>query len=112
MPAPPGHSERLGDELRMLTPLSNPRQVWTSARRRCISTARPMAELGYKVVHRQQMYELNPGDVDGLTLDQIREKYPEEWARAEKDPYAHRYPRAESYHDLSVRCVSPHALGV
>lgn len=71
-----------------------------------------MAELGYKVVHRQQMYELNPGDVDGLTLDQIREKYPEEWARAEKDPYAHRYPRAESYHDLSVRCVSPHALGV
>ncbi|BGP54498.1 hypothetical protein JCM8202_001578 [Rhodotorula sphaerocarpa] len=77
--------------------------VWTSARRRCISTARPMAELGYKVVHRQQMYELNPGDVDGLTLDQIREKYPEEWARAEKDPYAHRYPRAESYHDLSVR---------
>lgn len=96
----------------MLTPLSNPRQVWTSARRRCISTARPMAELGYKVVHRQQMYELNPGDVDGLTLDQIREKYPEEWARAEKDPYAHRYPRAESYHDLSVRCVSPQTICV
>lgn len=64
-----------------------------------------MAELGYKVVQRQQMYELNPGDVDGLTPEQIREKYPEEWARAERDPYAHRYPRAESYHDLSVRCV-------
>ncbi|GAA5969778.1 hypothetical protein JCM11641_008039 [Rhodosporidiobolus odoratus] len=77
--------------------------VWTSARRRCISTARPMSELGYKVVQRQQMYELNPGDVDGLTLEEVREKYPDEYERAERDPYAHRYPRAESYHDLSVR---------
>ncbi|GAA6008658.1 hypothetical protein JCM10207_007193 [Rhodosporidiobolus poonsookiae] len=77
--------------------------VWTSARRRCISTARPMAELGYKVVQRQQMYELNPGDIDGLTLDEIKEKFPDEYERAERDPYAHRYPRAESYHDLSVR---------
>jgi 6-phosphofructo-2-kinase/fructose-2,6-biphosphatase 4 len=64
-----------------------------------------MAELGYKVIQRQQMHELNPGDVDGLSPEQLKEKYPEEWARSEKDPYAHRYPRAESYHDLSVRCV-------
>ncbi|CEQ39764.1 SPOSA6832_01312, partial [Sporobolomyces salmonicolor] len=79
--------------------------VWTSARRRCISTARPMAELGYKIVQRQQMYELNPGDVDGLSPEQIRAKFPDEFAKAEMDPYGHRYPRAESYHDLSVRCV-------
>ncbi|GAA5878691.1 hypothetical protein JCM8547_002133 [Rhodosporidiobolus lusitaniae] len=77
--------------------------VWTSARRRCISTARPMAELGYKVIQRQQSYELNPGDVDGLSVEEIKDKYPDEWERAERDPYAHRYPRAESYHDLSVR---------
>lgn len=69
-----------------------------------------MAELGYKVIQRQQMHELNPGDVDGLSPEQIKEKYPEEWARSEKDPYAHRYPRAESYHDLSVRCVNSHLL--
>ncbi|BGP14758.1 hypothetical protein JCM10213v2_002710 [Rhodosporidiobolus nylandii] len=60
--------------------------VWTSARRRCISTARPMAALGYKVIQRQQMYELNPGDVDGLTLDEIKAKYPDEYERSEKDP--------------------------
>jgi len=77
--------------------------VWTSARRRCISTARPMAQLGYKVVQRQQMYELNPGDVDGLTPEQIQAKFPQEYAKADTDPYGFRYPRAESYHDLSVR---------
>lgn len=77
--------------------------VWTSARRRCISTARPMSQLGYKVVQRQQMYELNPGDVDGLTPEQIEAKFPQEYAKADLDPYGFRYPRAESYHDLSVR---------
>lgn len=27
--------------------------------------------------------------------------YPDEWERFLLDPYAHRAPRAESYHDLS-----------
>ena len=40
---------------------------------------------------------------DGMTPDEIKETYPEEWARAQKDRFSHRYPRAESYHDLSVR---------
>lgn len=38
-----------------------------------------------------------------MTPDEIQEAYPEEWARAQKDRFSHRYPRAESYHDLSVR---------
>lgn len=51
------------------------------------------------------MYELNPGDIDGLSPDEIKVRYPEEFAIAMKEPYSHRYPRAESYHDLSVRYV-------
>lgn len=62
-----------------------------------------MAELGYKVVERQQMYELNPGDVDGLSPAEIQERFPAEFDNSQKHPYSHRYPRAESYHDLSVR---------
>lgn len=77
--------------------------IWTSARRRCLSTCRPLARLGHKVVERQQMYELNPGDIDGLSPEEIKVRYPEEFAIAMKEPYSHRYPRAESYHDLSVR---------
>lgn len=34
------------------------------------------------------------------------ELYPDEWSRFLADPYAHRAPRAESYHDLSVRLES------
>ncbi|KAK4701670.1 hypothetical protein P7C70_g4559, partial [Phenoliferia sp. Uapishka_3] len=77
--------------------------IWSSARRRCLSTARPMAELGYKIVERQQMCELNPGVIDGLTPQEIKERYPEEWAKSQKESYSHRYPRGESYHDLSIR---------
>jgi len=52
------------------------------------------------------MSEINPGVWDGLTPDQARNFYPEEWARFVKDPYAFRAPRAESYHDLSGNILS------
>ncbi|KAF8137338.1 bifunctional 6-phosphofructo-2-kinase fructose-2,6-bisphosphate 2-phosphatase [Boletus edulis] len=61
------------------------------------------SKLRVKVVEKPQMSEINPGVWDGLTPDQAKKFYPEEWARFVKDPYAFRAPRAESYHDLSVR---------
>ncbi|KAG1800285.1 bifunctional 6-phosphofructo-2-kinase fructose-2,6-bisphosphate 2-phosphatase [Suillus plorans] len=61
------------------------------------------SSLKIKVIEKTQMCEINPGVWDGLTPDQARKFYPEEWARFVKDPYAFRAPRAESYHDLSVR---------
>jgi len=50
------------------------------------------------------MGEINPGVWDGLSPELARERYPDEWERFLKDPYAHRAPRAESYHDLSGTC--------
>ena len=47
------------------------------------------------------MGEINPGVWDGLSPDLARERNPDEWERFLKDPYGHRAPRAESYHDLS-----------
>lgn len=47
------------------------------------------------------MSEINPGIWDGLSPDQARKYYPQDWERFVKDPYAFRAPRAESYHDLS-----------
>lgn len=47
------------------------------------------------------MSEINPGIWDGLTPDQARKYYPQDWERFVKDPYSFRAPRAESYHDLS-----------
>lgn len=53
------------------------------------------------------MGEINPGVWDGLSPEMAKERYPDEWERFLKDPYSHRAPRAESYHDLAgtlLRC--------
>lgn len=81
----------------------NPLIVWTSTRRRAHHTAWPFVHAGYKVVQKQIMAEINPGVWDGLSAAEAQENYPDEWDRFLVDPYAHRAPRAESYHDLSVR---------
>jgi 6-phosphofructo-2-kinase/fructose-2,6-biphosphatase 4 len=57
--------------------------------------------LKVKVVEKPQMLEINPGIWDGLSPEQAKKYYPEDWERFLKDPYAFRAPRAESYHDLS-----------
>ena len=75
--------------------------MWTSARRRSHHTAWPFLHSGYRVVEKPIMSEINPGVWDGLSPELARERYPDEWERFLKDPYAHRAPRAESYHDLS-----------
>ncbi|OJJ97366.1 hypothetical protein ASPACDRAFT_46219 [Aspergillus aculeatus ATCC 16872] len=80
-----------------------PLTVWTSTRRRTVETAKYLHERGYKVRQRSQMSQLNPGVCEKMSEAKIRQEYPEEVAKHELDPYHHRYPRAESYHDLAVR---------
>ncbi|KAL2815878.1 6-phosphofructo-2-kinase-domain-containing protein [Aspergillus granulosus] len=80
-----------------------PLTVWTSTRRRTVETAKFLHEKGYKVRQRSQLSQLNPGVCELKSERRIRAEYPEEVAKHELDPYHHRYPRAESYHDLAVR---------
>ncbi|KAI9369792.1 6-phosphofructo-2-kinase-domain-containing protein [Aspergillus egyptiacus] len=80
-----------------------PLTVWTSTRRRTVETAKYLHEKGYKVRQRSQLSQMNPGVCELKSERRIREEYPEEVAKHELDPYHHRYPRAESYHDLAVR---------
>lgn len=80
-----------------------PLTVWTSTRLRTIQTAEHLKEKGYKVRQRSQMSQINPGVCEKLSERAIRHLYPEEVEKHELDPYHHRYPRAESYHDLAVR---------
>jgi hypothetical protein len=54
-----------------------------------------------KVVEKPQMLEINPGIWDGLSPEQAKKYYSQDWDRFTKDPYSFRAPRAESYHDLS-----------
>ena len=61
---------------------------------------------GIPVRQQSVLNQLNPGESDGLTPEELREKFPDEVVKARENPYRHRYPRAESYHDLAVRLES------
>lgn len=94
----------------ILSPLPSPvrfasllYQVWTSSRRRSSHTALPFSSDGYRVIERSQLAEMNPGVIDGMSVSEIKKRYPAEWEKKTSEPYSHRFPRAESYHDLSVR---------
>lgn len=77
--------------------------VWSSKRLRTVQTADEFGRDGFKIVQRPQLTQLNPGNVDGLSCDEIKAKYPTEYEEHQENPYHHRYSRAESYHDLAVR---------
>ncbi|RDW89318.1 putative 6-phosphofructo-2-kinase fructose bisphosphatase protein [Coleophoma cylindrospora] len=77
--------------------------VWTSTRKRTVETSEYLENLGYRTRQRSQMSQLNPGVCESMSERTIRRLYPDEVEKHELDPYHHRYPRAESYHDLAVR---------
>ncbi|EEP78291.1 conserved hypothetical protein [Uncinocarpus reesii 1704] len=86
-----------------LDAITRPLIVWTSTRRRTTETAQFLHKKGFKTRHRSQLSQLNPGVCEKMSERRIREEFPDEVAQHDLDPYHHRYPRAESYHDLAVR---------
>lgn len=77
--------------------------VWSSKRIRTVQTAKYFSDDGISTVSRPELTQLNPGDVDALSVEEIKAKYPDEYEVHIANPYHHRYPRSESYHDLAVR---------
>lgn len=47
--------------------------------------------------------EIDAGVCEGLTYDEIKEKYPIEYEQRRENKYYYRYPMGESYYDLVVR---------
>ncbi|KAI1342648.1 bifunctional 6-phosphofructo-2-kinase/fructose-2,6-bisphosphate 2-phosphatase [Xylariaceae sp. FL0016] len=80
-----------------------PLTVWCSTRLRTLQTSDAFKDRGFIVRQRSQMSQINPGVCERLNERAIRRLYPDEVEKHELDPYHHRYPRAESYHDLAVR---------
>jgi 6-phosphofructo-2-kinase / fructose-2,6-biphosphatase 4 len=72
-----------------------PLTIWTSTRRRTVETANYLANLGYNTKQRSQLTQMNPGDLEKLSDQEVLEHYPEEVVKHTQDPYHHRYPRAE-----------------
>lgn len=69
--------------------------IWTSTRRKGYQTAFPFSKKKHSIFTMTGLIQLNPGECDGLTKEEIDMKYPEEILTSKKDPYCHRYPRGE-----------------
>ncbi|PCH00422.1 Bifunctional 6-phosphofructo-2-kinase/fructose-2, 6-bisphosphate 2-phosphatase [Penicillium occitanis (nom. inval.)] len=78
--------------------------IWTSTLKRTIQTARHLAaETGYDKLEWKALDELDSGVCDGLTYEEIAEKYPEDFAARDEDKYNYRYRGGESYRDVVIR---------
>ncbi|OAX77810.1 hypothetical protein ACJ72_07887, partial [Emergomyces africanus] len=78
--------------------------IWTSTLKRTIQTARHLAaETGYDTLEWKALDELDSGVCDGLTYEEIAERYPEDFKARDDDKYNYRYRGGESYRDVVIR---------
>lgn len=95
-----------------------PARLWTSTLRRTIETAQfldhdhIMAEtesgdmvkwIQFRPSARRNLDEVYAGICDGMSYEEIEEVYPEEFAARQDDKLAYRYPKGESYMDVTLR---------
>ncbi|KAG0641955.1 6-phosphofructo-2-kinase-domain-containing protein [Tuber brumale] len=79
--------------------------VWTSMLARSIQTGQFFDEEEYDIKEMRMLNELNAGVAEGLTYDEIKRQYPQEYDLRRHDKLHYRYPGAggESYLDVINR---------
>ncbi|KAK9462255.1 6-phosphofructo-2-kinase-domain-containing protein [Lipomyces oligophaga] len=77
-----------------------PLTVWTSTLKRTQQTAK---YLPYRQLTWKALDELDAGQCDGLTYEEIEMKYPEDFHARDENKYEYRYPGGESYRDVVTR---------
>lgn len=79
--------------------------VWTSMLKRSIQTAQYFDEEDYDVKQMRMLNELNVGDMEGKTYEEIRAEHAEEYELRKRDKLHYRYPGAggEGYLDVINR---------
>lgn len=80
-----------------------PLQVWVSTRKRSLETIAPLRSTDCRIIEMTRLVEINPGVVDGMSEEEIERRFPGALAERDREPYAFRFPRGESVHDLAVR---------
>jgi len=95
-----------------------PCRLWTSTLRRTQETAQFIQHpkfnhtfdngdnfdwLQFRAKPRRNLDELYAGTCDGMTYKEIQDVYPDEFGRRQADKLSYRYPRGESYMDVTLR---------
>jgi broad specificity phosphatase PhoE/adenylate kinase family enzyme len=75
-------------------------KVWTSEKKRTKQTAQGVVA---PVEHIVALNELDAGICEGMTYEEMQEKFPQEFAWRDQDKLRYRYPWGESYLDIVAR---------
>ncbi|KAL5338823.1 6-phosphofructo-2-kinase-domain-containing protein [Aspergillus crustosus] len=88
-------------------PRDRPRNfcVWSSMMQRTVQTVENFNEDEYDVKQMKMLDELYAGEMEGLTYEEIREKFPDEYSTRKKNKLYYRYPGpgGEGYLDVINR---------
>jgi 6-phosphofructo-2-kinase len=88
-------------------PQDQPRNfcVWSSMMTRAIQTAQYFNEEEYDIKQMRMLDELYAGRMEGMTYDEIKEKFPEEYEHRKSEKLQYRYPGpgGEGYLDVINR---------
>lgn len=79
---------------------------YTSDLSRCVQGARIIcAQWGLEPVLKTELRELNFGNWEGMTWNELVDQFPEEWQARLDDIVGYRVPGGESLHDLQTRLM-------
>ncbi|ROW06937.1 hypothetical protein VMCG_03989 [Cytospora schulzeri] len=96
------YARKLPDLVRESVGDDRPLTVWTSTLKRTIATSRFLPK-HYNQLQWKALDELDAGVCDGMTYQEIKDKYPEDFEARDEDKYNYRYRGGESYRDVVIR---------
>lgn len=100
------------------TEVERPARLWTSTLKRTKETAQFIEHptithtwdngdhggwVQMRPMEKRNLDELYAGTCDGMTYKEIESTFPEEFKRRQADKLSYRYPRGESYMDVTLR---------
>ncbi|KAI1262327.1 6-phosphofructo-2-kinase [Xylariaceae sp. FL1019] len=102
--SPRGHqyAQKLPELVRQSVGDDRPLTVWTSTLKRTIATSRFLPN-NYNQLQWKALDELDAGVCDGMTYQEIKDVYPEDFIARDADKYNYRYRGGESYRDVVIR---------
>ncbi|KAI1110143.1 6-phosphofructo-2-kinase [Nemania sp. NC0429] len=96
------YARKLPDLVRQSVGDDRPLTVWTSTLKRTIATAN-FLPANYNQLQWKALDELDAGVCDGMTYQEIKDVYPEDFVARDEDKYNYRYRGGESYRDVVIR---------
>ncbi|MGX4598295.1 histidine phosphatase family protein [Faecalimicrobium sp. JNUCC 81] len=72
-------------------------KIYTTTSKRTKDTVYELSNLKYiNIIEKENLKEINFGDFEGMTFDEIKSKYPEEFQKIINEGYNYKYPNGES----------------